>query len=463
MVLTAWSAGVLSRFFPPSNLPLSLVVHADRTVMAATLLISLLTGLVFGILPALRASQLTPVAVLKEESGSTSAGLRKARLPNVLVVVQLALSALLLFCAGLFIRSFEKERGFDPGFNPDHVLLTSYELFSQGYDQEKGWEFNRQLLDKLEALPGVQSATLSDWIPLGFYNRANPVQPEGYTAQRHESLELPNMIVGPNYLRTMQIPLLAGRDFAREDKRNAQLVAIVNQAMAERYWPRQNAIGKAIRVYDQSYTVVGVARNSSYQDLRESNQPFFFLPLFQAYANGLVIHARVAGDPMALAPLVEKTIHQLNPDLPVFDVSTLHDHVQAVSVNSRIAGTSAGTFGLLALILAAVGIYAVVAYTTRQRTREIGIRMAVGAQAQDIRRLVLGQGLQLTAAGLSLGLVLALTLARFLRSLLFGVSSADFLTLVTVVFLLCLVALAACYLPARRATKVDPIMALRRE
>jgi predicted permease len=370
---------------------------------------------------------------------------------------------LLLFCAGLFIRSFEREQSFDLGFNPDQVLLTSYELFPQGYDREKGWEFNRKLLDKLESLPGVRSVTLSNWIPLGFYYRADLIEPEGYTAQPHESLELPNSIVGPNYLHTMQIPLLAGRDFTREDTQNSQLVAIVNQAMAERYWPRQDAIGKRIRVYSRSYTVVGVARNSSYQYLNDSNQPFFFLPLFQTYANGLSIHARVAGDPMALAALVEKTIHDLNTNLPVFDVGTLHDHVQTVTINSRIAGTSVGTFGLLALILAAVGIYAVIAYTTRQRTREIGIRMAIGAQAKDIAKLVLGQGFRLTAAGLACGLLLALTLSRLLRSLLFGVSSADFLTLLTVTLLLCLVALTACYIPARRAMKVDPMMALRRE
>jgi predicted permease len=463
MMVTTWSAGVLGRFLPPSNLPLYLNVRADRAVVLATLVISLLTGLVFGILPALQSSKLSPLTVLKEETTGASGGLRRAWLSSSLVVVQLAVSMLLLVSAGLFIRTFEKERGFDVGFNPDHVLLTSYELFPQGYNEAKGQEFNRKLLAKLEALPGVQAVTLSNWIPLGFYYRSDPIQLEGYTAQPHESMEVPNVSVGPNYLRTLQIPLVEGRDFTWGDKENTQSVVVVSQALAERYWPHQEAIGKKIQVYGRWFTVVGVARNASYQDLRDTNQPFFYVPVFQSYFNGLVIHARVAGDPMGLAPLVEKTVHQLNPNLPVFDVSTLHDHIQAVTTNSRVAGTAAGAFGLLALILAAVGIYGVIAYTTRQRSREIGIRMAVGAQAGDIRRLVLGQGLLLTVIGLALGLVLAFAGARLLRGLLFGVSSADALTFVSAALLLCFVALAASYIPARRAMKVDPVIALRYE
>ena len=463
VMLTTWSAGMFSRFFPPSNLPLFLVVRVDRTVLLATLAISVLTGVIFGVLPALRASKLTPVTVLKEETGSASGGLRRAWLSSTLVVLQLALSLLLLVCAGLFIRTFEKEQGFDIGFNADHVLLTSFELFPQGYQPAEGREFDRQLLARLEALPGVQSVTLANWIPLGFFFRSSPIEPEGYTVQPHESMETPSAIVGPNYLRTLQIPLLVGRDFAPQDTEKSRPVAIVNEALVERYWPRQETIGKRIYADGQWFTVIGVARNSSYQDLHDTNQPFLYLPLFQDYANALSIHARVAGDPLAMAPLVEKTLHELNPNLPVYDVSSLHDHVQAVSTNSRIAGTSVGAFGLLALVLAAVGIYAVIAYTTRQRTREIGIRMAIGAQQGDIRRLILGQGLRLTLIGLGVGLAVSLLLTRFLKALLFGITSTDALTFVSVVALVSFVALIACYVPARRATKVDPMIALRNE
>jgi predicted permease len=467
MLLTTWSAAAFSRFLPPSNLPIFLNVQVDRAVLLATLAISVLTGVAFGILPALRSSKMTAVTVLKEESGSASGGLHKVRLSSGLVVLQLSLSLLLLVCAGLFLRSFNKTQRFDPGFNPDHVLLATFDLFGEGYKPAAGVEFNRQLLAKLEALPGVQSVTLANWVPLGFNFRSTSIQPEDYVAQPHESMETISAIVGPNYMHTMEIPLLAGREFTPQDTDKATRVAVINEALAERYWPRQNPIGKRLRADGQWFSVIGVAQNSSYNDLRSLNepaQPFVYLPLFQDYDNyETIIHARVSGDPMAMSAAVEKTVHELNADLPVFDVTTLHDRVQVVSTNTRIAGVSVGAFGLLALVLAAVGIYAVIAYTTRQRTREIGIRMAVGAQAGDIRRLVLGQGLRLTITGLALGLAVSLVLTRFLRSLLFGISSTDAFTFTSVALLLCLVALAACYIPARRAMKVDPVIALRHE
>jgi predicted permease len=465
VLLTTWSAGGLARFFPPSSLPIYLQVHAGRAVLLITLAISVITGLIFGILPALRSSRLTPVAVLKEEAGSVSGGLRKARLSSALVVVQLALSLLLLVCAGLFIRTFRAEQEFDVGFNANGVLLATYDLFSQGYDQEKGREFNRNLLGKLRTLPGVESVTLSTWIPLGFLNRSGNIQPEGYTAQLHESMLVAGSSVGPNYLHTMQIPLLTGRDLSDDDTEKSQPVIVVNESFVKRYWPGQQALGKRVYVdYGHDwYTVVGVARDSSYSDLRDTHLPFVYVPVFQAYASGLTIHARTNGDAMALGPVIEKTIHEFDSNLPVFDVGTLRDHIGAVTVNSRIAGTSVGTFGLLALVLAAVGIYGVIAYTTRQRTREIGIRMALGAQRVQVLRLVLEQGLRLTVIGLAIGLTLSLALTRLLGRLLFGVTPTDLVTFAAVTVLLSAVALGACYIPARRATSVDPMVVLRYE
>jgi predicted permease len=465
VLLTTWSAGGLTRFLPPSSLPLYLQVRPGRAVLLITLAISVITGLIFGILPALRSSRLTPVTVLKEEAGSVTGGLRKARLSNALVVVQLALSLLLLVCAGLFIRTFRAEQKFDVGFNSDRVLLTTYDLFSQGYDREKGREFNRKLLAKLRALPGMESVTFSNWIPLGFIVRSSVIQPEGYTAQPHESMLAAGSNVGPNYFHTMQIPLVAGRDFDDDDTEKSQPVIVVNEAFVKRYWPGQQALGKRVYVDEGRdwYAVVGVARDSSYNDLRETHLPFVYLPVFQAYANGLTIHARSAGDAMAMGSVVEKSIHELDPNLPVFDVGTLRDHIGTVTMSARIAGTSVGIFGLLALVLAAVGIYGVIAYTTRLRTREIGIRMALGAQRMQVLRLVLGQGMWLTVIGVVIGLALSLALTRLLSSLLFGVTPTDLVTFAGVTILLCGVALGACYLPAHRATAVDPMVVLRYE
>jgi len=463
MVLTTWTAGTFAAFFPPTSIPLTLNGHVDRTVLLATMALAILTATIFGILPALRTSGLAPIAALKEEAGSMSGGPHKSRLSSLLVVAQIALSLLLLICAGLFTRSLQNAQRQDPGFDPNHVLLASYELEPVGYSEAQGIEFHRQVLSKLEALPGVDSVTVADFSPLSFTLHTAYVDPDGYVPQPRESMEIDRANVGPNYFRTMRISLIAGRDFTGQDGEKSQPVAIVNQEFCDRYWPGQDAIGKRFNACGQWFTVVGVARNGKYRRLVYTPQPVIFLPLFQDYRDPVIIHARVSGDPQAYAAAVERTVHELNADLPVFGVTTLKSSMQLGSIFERLAGTFAGAFGLLALILAAVGIYGVIAYTTRQRTHEIAIRMALGAQRVSIFRLVLGQGLLLTLTGLAAGIAVSLALTSYLKSELFGVTSTDMLTYAAVALLLCLVSLIACYIPARRATKVEPMEALRYE
>ncbi len=464
MLLTTWTAGTFAAFFPPTaNLPLTLNGHTDRVVLLATLLISIVTAALFGVLPALRTSSLTPIAVLKEEAGSMSSGVHKSQLSRALVVAQLSLSLLLLICAGLFIRSLKNAQRLDPGFDPNHVLLASYELGPAGYSEAQGIAFHRQLLSKLEALPGVESVTLADFSPLSFTIHTDYVHPDGYVPQPHESMEIDRAVVGPNYFRTMRTPLLAGRDFTEQDSEKSQPVAIVNREFADRYWPGQDAVGKRISVYGQGFTVVGVARNGKYRRLVYAPEPVVFLPLFQDYYGLVIIHARVSGDPQTYAAAVERTVHELNADLPVFGVTTLKSSMRLGSIFERVAGTFAGAFGFVALILAAVGIYGVIAYTTRQRTHEIAIRMALGAGRYDVLRLVLGQGAKMALLGVALGLAAAMGLTRLMSDMLYGVSATDPLTFTAVAILLILVALVACYIPARRATKVDPMVALRYE
>jgi predicted permease len=276
-------------------------------------------------------------------------------------------------------------------------------------------------------------------------------------------MEISRAFVSPGYFRTMRTPVVAGREFTEQDGEESQLVAIVNQEFCDRYWPGQDCLGKRFTNAGVGFNVVGVARNAKYRRLVYAPEPVIFLSVFQVYRGGMIIHVRVSGDPAAYAPAVERAVHELNADLSVFDVMTLRSSMQLGSIFERIAGTFAGAFGLLALVLAAVGIYGVIAYTTRQRSHEIAIRMAVGAQKVDVLRLVLGQGLLLTLAGLALGIAASLALTRYLKSVLFGVTATDVLTYAAVALLLCLVSLVACYIPARRATKIDPMMALRHE
>jgi predicted permease len=466
LLITIWTQGTLMTFLPVTeDLPLSLPAASGRTVLLATLVISLFTGVIFGILPALRASRVAPAAVLKEESGSASGTLRKARLASGLVVAQISLSLLLLICAGLFIRSFRRAQDINPGFNSHHVLIASYDLFTTGYSETTGAEFDRQLLAKLQTVPGVQSVALSNRVPLSFGGGSTSVKPEGYVSPKNESMETQVAIISPNYFQTMQIPLAEGRDFTLQDNKASQRVVIVSQAFANRYWPRQEALGKQLNsdLTHEWFKVVGIARDTKVNGLNESPMPFVYLPLYQVYRSDLIINARVAGDPLASAKVIEKAVHELNPEMVVYDVTTLEVRTQFASFGLRIAGTFVGAFGLLALALAAVGIYGVTSYTTRQRIHEIGIRMTLGATKQNVLRLVLGHGLRLILVGIALGLALAFGLTRFLSTLLLGITSTDALTFWGVAVLLCAVALFACFLPARWAMRVDPVVALRYE
>jgi predicted permease len=431
--------------------------------LLAAILVSIFTAMVSGAAPALRASAVSPMSVLKDEALNTSGGLQKSRLTSGLVVAQIALSLLLLTCAGLFFRSLDKAQRADPGFDPNHVLLASYDLGPMGYNNSREIEFNQQLLTRLRALPGVQSATVADFSPLSFTIHSDGVLPEGYLPQPHESMEADRGIVGPKYLQTLRTPLMAGRDFTDQDNAGTQPVAIINQAFVDRYWTGQNVIGKRVQWRGGWYTVVGVTANGKYRRIHSDAAPLILLPMAQTYGGDAILHIRTAGDPLALAAAVQRTVGGLNPNVPLYNVTTLRANMQIGSIFERIAVTFAGAFGLLALILSSVGIYGVVAYTTKQRTHEIGIRMALGAGKAAIFGQVLQQGLRLALAGLAVGLAASLALTRFARSMIVGVGTNDLLTLSAAALLLCVVALAASLIPARRAAAVEPMQALRSE
>ncbi|MGP8187652.1 MAG: ABC transporter permease [Terracidiphilus sp.] len=464
LAITFWTARTLAAFIPTLTLPLNINGRLDGRVIATTIVVSVLTAVLAGVPPTLRASALSPVTVLKDEALNTSGGLRKSRLTSGLVVLQVALSLVLLTCAALFTRSLQKAQRQDPGFDPDHVYLASFDLSPLNYSDAQAVEFERQVLQRVSALPGVQSATLADFSPLNFTIHSSGILPEGYVPRPHESVEADRGTVATQYLETMRTPLLAGREFNSSDTDRSLPVAMVNKALVDRFWPGQDAIGKHIQVGRTNYTVVGVTSNAKYRRLVYDPAPLILFSLMQRDASEeVILHVRVAGDPMAIAPDIERAIHSLNPDLPLYGVTTLKSSVQMGSVFQRIGVVFAGAFGLLAMVLAAVGLYGVIAYTTRQRTHEIGIRMALGASRGEVSGQVLRQGLRLTLAGLAAGLAASLVFARFLRGVLFGVGANDVLTFVLVPAVLLLVALAACYLPARRAASIDPMQALRTE
>lgn len=465
MLFTLWTAGTLGDFVPPvGGIPLlTVTITANHTVLLVTFAVSILTGVIFGILPALRSSGLPPINALKGDAGRTWGGLHKARLSSVLVVAQIAISLLLLVCAGLFVRSVQLAQRFNPGFNPHHVLLEDYDLAGVGYDRRSGMRFDRQLYDRLQTIPGIKSATIANWTPLGFDFETHSTAVEGYLPQPHESMDIQYADVGPNYLRTLQIPLISGREFTAADMDGSEPVAVVNATFASRYWPHQQAVGKKLKAGGTWYAVVGIAQDSDYDEIGQKPQAFYFLPLFQDYDSEISICARVAGNPLAFSTPIQNTVHSLDANLPVFDLTTLDSHIQASTTPSRIASVFVGGFGILALVLAELGIYGVLAYTTRQRTQEIGIRMALGAHPGDVLWLVLRQGLTLAVLGLATGLALSLVLTRALSSALFGVTATDPLTFAAVAILLLAVAVLACYLPALRAMGTDPMVALRYE
>ena len=460
LILTSRTSKTFAWFFPANSIPLILNGSMDHKVVIGIAVFSLLAGILCGALPAWRSSHAPAIEVLKAESASISGGSRNRKLLSGLVVAQIAFSLPLLLCSGLLLRTLRNLAGADPGFEQDHILTASVGLNIAGYSNDEAQLIRHGIIDRVSALPGVEVASLTDWIPMTLIQKRNDAYPEGYVPHPHESLLVQNAEVGPQYFESLHIPILEGREFTLNDDEKAPRVIIVDQTAARRYWPGQDPLGKNLRVRGSLFTVVGVVRNSTHTFVNESPEPMVYMSFFQA-GYETIVQVKTEGNPVDLAPAVQNAIHEIDTRLPVFDVRPMRESTQMASSFAVIQSALAGMFALIGLVLAVTGIYGVVAYRTQMRTHEIGVRMALGASRVDVLRLVLWQGLWLTGIGMALGLAFALGLTRFIARLLYGIGANDPVTVVSVVMLLGAMSLLACYLPAHRAMRRNPVTAIR--
>ena len=463
LLIARASTGLLTAFIPPLDVPVGPAFPMDARLLAFAGGLSLLTGVLFSLAPVLQVTSPGLASALRDEGGAVSGG-RKGRLRSGLVVAQITLSCVLLVCAGLFLRSLGKGAEIDPGFSARDVLLASVDLFPGGYDEAGGKMFYRNLLERLNGLPGIEAASVSSYVPLDFGGSSSTrLEVAGYQPAPKEEVVIDYFNVGPDYFRTLGIPLAAGRGFeARDDEKGARVV-VVNQTMARKYWGGRDPVGTTVRIWDEDRTVVGVAGDGKYQQLGEEPKPFFYAPILQAYRAQAVIHVRTRGEPDEIAGALRRTVGELDPDLPLTAVKTLRQHLRISVFAQRVAATFLGSFGLLALALATLGLYSVIRYAVSQRTRELGVRLALGARPGNIEKMVVGEGMILAAFGVVAGLGLAFGVTRFLASQLLGVSATDPLVFSGIALLLAMVAGLSSYLPARAAGMVDPAVVLRTE
>jgi predicted permease len=445
----------------PVDGPWSFTFPLDGTVLAFTLGVSLAAGLLFGMAPALQAASPDTMAAVKGESGGQGG---RHRTSSVLVVLQVALSILLLVSSGLFLRSLQGATEIDPGFSePGSLAVASLDPGLQGYDEVRSRELQDRVIEGAAALPGGTAVGMVDQLPLGLGGSDRSVEVPGYEFTEGELRSIKYNIVTEGYLEAMGVRLVEGRTFTRQDDASAPPSVIVNRRFAERFWPGESALGKVVRTAGQDRTVIGVTETGKYRSLGEAPSEFMYLPQRERFVSGMTLVVRTAGDPQAVLGRIRSLVRELDPDLPLFDVRTMEDHMGFALLPARLGGTVLGIFGLLGLSLAAVGIYGVMAYSVARRRRELGIRVALGADRPRVLKLVLGEGMRLVVVGVAVGLLAAAGAAQLVKGLLYNVSALDPLAFAGVPLLLVVVAALAVYLPARRAASVDPMQALKVE
>jgi predicted permease len=476
IAVTMWMTRTLSKLLPPARLSMVLDLHLNVHIFAFSAMLCIVATVAAGLFPALQAGRTNLNENLSEAGRSGVGGVRSHRLRSSLVVVEVSLALVALIGAALFVRGFSAVRQIDPGFNPNHVLLSQFYLASNGYSLEQRKEFTRRLGDKLQSAPTVTNVAWSDFVPLGFDSGSwEHLEVRGYTPDRDENMKIYRNMISPDYLPLLGIPIIEGRNFTAHDDEKSPLVMIVNQAFVDHFFAGQHPIGRQIHGWGKWFTVIGVAGNSKYHSLGEAPLPYFYVSFRQLYRADLdlAFYVRTLGDPAAALSLVRQKAREIDSGVTVFDSVPLSEFIGASLYPQRVAASLLSILGALCVVLAAVGLYSVLAYSVAQRTHEIGIRMALGARPADVLRLVVRQGLSLVLAGLAVGLCLSLAVSRSISAMsifgssmdsptkLLGVSAMDPLTYAGAMLLLLAVAFLATWIPARRAAGVEPMEALR--
>jgi predicted permease len=467
VALARWIIDSIMALKPPINIPITLELQLDWRVLVFSMIVSAITGVLFGLVPAMQATRPDLIPALKDVASQS--GVRRSLLRSGLVVAQISVSLLLLIAAGLTLRALQQLRGLNPGFNPENALMMNFDLSLQGYQADAGMQLRRQLLNRVESLPGVQSASITDFMPLSLSYSSNPILIEGQPQERGANRPMAmNADIGLKYFETIGTPLVAGRDLNEQDQEGKTRSVVVNETFARKFFPGgnpiENTLGKQFRTSPegQPWQIVGVAKDGKYWTIGEDPQSFVWYPIGNQLAYNYLL-VRTSAKPETVIGSIRGEFRNLDPNLPLTDVKTLAEHMTLSLFPARAFAALLSAFGLLALALAAIGIFGVMSYAVSQRTREIGVRMALGAGSKDIFKLIVGRGLLLTSIGVGVGLALALVGTRLLSSLLYSVSAIDPLTFTGVTLLLVAVAFLACYFPARRAMKTDPMIALRHE
>jgi predicted permease len=467
--LTQYFNEMLKVFYPTLDFQTADIeyeMRLDPRVLAFSFLLSLVSAVLFDLAPALRGSKVDQAAAMKGQNAMPLAGVRGLTRGNVLTMVQVALSCLLLIGGGLFLRSMQFARNVDPGFDRSGIQMFSVDLGLQAYGEARGRLFQKELARRLKLLPGVQSASLAYPLPLDAYNDSATVRAVGYVPRSdNEDQSAGFSRVGPNYFETMGTRLVAGRPIDERDGESSRRVAVINETMARRYFQTpERSLGRRFAIWDEpSIEVVGVAKDGKYMTFGENSTPYFFLPLSQHYWGRVTFMVRSKEKPDTLMPVIRNEVKSLDAALPVFGVRTMPEFLNRIVSVYEMGGSVVGTFAVAALLLAAVGIYGVLHFAVTQRTREIGIRMTLGATRGSVLRLVLARSMAFVAVGLGVGIVGAVAVSGPTGAILAGVSPTDPLTFLVIVLLFGLVALGASAIPARRAASVDPMVAVRYE